>query len=243
MEAMRAAIAQLVYLSPTRHLMYITRTLDGNPTGTMQHLTCFFPGLLALGNYLLPDSVYKPGEKQVFEYVAEGLANTCYILYADSLTGLGPEEVQFQPYNGVDNYESSRWIHHLQKWEKRTSRKSSKPPGLQTPVPYRRDNADSRHKDYYYTELSWLCRPQARDHIYIFQPTNLLHLQVVESMYLMWRTTGNPIWRKRAWEIFQAIEKNAKVNGGAYAVVMDVDGPEAMHDDEQPRSVHCSFHS
>jgi len=242
MEAMRAAIAQLVYLSPTRHLMYMTRTFNGDPDGTMQHLTCFFPGLFALSNYLLPDSVYMPGEKQVFEYVAEGLANTCYILYADSLTGLGPEEVRFQSYKGIDDYESGRWIHHLQEWEKR-SRKSSKPPGLQTPVPQRRDNADSRHKDYYYTDRLWLCRPEARGHKYIFQPTNLLHLQVIESMYLMWRTTGNPIWRERAWEMFQAIEKNAKVHGGAYAVVLDVDRPEAMHEDEQPRSVHYSLHS
>ena len=64
-------------------------------------------------------------------------------------------------------------------------------------------------------------------------------------MYLMWRTTGNPIWRERAWEMFQAIEKNAKVHGGAYAVVLDVDRPEAMHDDDhcQPRSVHYNLHS
>jgi mannosyl-oligosaccharide alpha-1,2-mannosidase len=160
MEAMRAAIAQLVYLSPTRHLMYMTRTLSGDPDGTMQHLTCFFPGLLALSNYLLPDSVYMPGEKQVFEYVAEGLANTCYTLYADSLTGLGPEEVQFQPYKGVDDYESGRWIHHLHRWERRTSRKSIKPPGLQTPVPRRRGKADSRPKDYNYTYRHWRCRPE-----------------------------------------------------------------------------------
>ena len=61
-------------------------------------------------------------------------------------------------------------------------------------------------------------------------------------MYLMWRTTGNPIWRERAWEMFQAIEKNAKVHG-AYAIVLNVDNPVAMHVDEQPRSVHCSMHS
>lgn len=58
-------------------------------------------------------------------------------------------------------------------------------------------------------------------------------------MYLMWKTTGNPIWRERAWEIFQAIEKHAKVNGASYATVLHVDQPVAMHADDQPRSVLC----
>lgn len=74
--------------------MYMTRTVNVNPDGTMQHLTCFFHALLALSNCLLPTSVYMPGEKQVFKYVAEGFANTCYIIYMDSLTGLGPEGVR-----------------------------------------------------------------------------------------------------------------------------------------------------
>lgn len=160
MDAIRGAIAELVFLSRSRHLMYMTEVDEGRPTGSMQHLTCFFPGLLALSNYLLPDSVYLPGEKQILEWAAEGLANTCYILYAESMTGLGPEEVKFFAYNGDDDYEAGKWIKHVQKWGKKVSWRDGKPPGLQDPVP--RYQGDEQSRDYEYNNPTWYLRPEVR---------------------------------------------------------------------------------
>jgi mannosyl-oligosaccharide alpha-1,2-mannosidase len=42
-------------------------------------------------------------------------------------------------------------------------------------------------------------------------------------MYLMWRTTGETIWRERAWEMYLSMEKYAKLPSGAYATVPNVD--------------------
>ena len=60
--------------------------------------------------------------------------------------------------------------------------------------------------------------------------------QTVESFYLMWRTTGNAVWRERGWEIFQAIEREAKTASG-YASVKNVKQSPAPQSDEQPRYV------
>lgn len=158
MEAMRSAVRQLVFLSRSRHLMYMTELRAGKPTGNFQHLTCFFPGLLALTIQVVPDTAYMDNEKEVFEYVAEGLANTCYILYADSLTGLGPEEVRFLPYNGDDDYASGKWLKHLERWRSKPFR-GTKPPGVQEPTPRRGKDG---FKDYEYRDGGWFLRPEVR---------------------------------------------------------------------------------
>ena len=55
-------------------------------------------------------------------------------------------------------------------------------------------------------------------------------------MYIMWRTTGDPVWRERGWDIFQAIEREAKTPSG-YASLANVAESPARKQDEQPRYV------
>jgi len=120
----------------------------------MEHLSCFLPGMLALGAKLLdPDYPWPPSPpprrstrantkrapipkvaqwggnlKRTLDLhmrVARGLATTCYVLYADTPTGVGPEEVYFHaPRNGGDgpgsqakNFTKARWRERLIKWE------------------------------------------------------------------------------------------------------------------------------
>ncbi|PVG00894.1 seven-hairpin glycosidase [Serendipita vermifera] len=212
--SMRAIISRLVFLSRSRHLMYVTDVIGNQPKGNMQHLSCFFPGLLALGNHLLPDDVYEPGDKETFQWVAEGLAHTCWVLYADQRTGLGPEEVQFHPYNEDYDYESGRWIRHYERW-KLEGRPSGRPPGLHGSGPL--PGSNSVRKDYNYNNPAWLLRPEA-----------------IESMYLMWKTTGDVVWRERAWQMFKAIERSARLPNDAYAPRQHVDMDILGHSDEQP---------
>lgn len=53
----------------------------------------------------------------------------------------------------------------------------------------------------------------------------------------MWKTTGDVRWRERAWDIFQAIEREAKTPSG-YAVVKSVSQSPAPLSDDMPRFVH-----
>ncbi|KIY68900.1 glycoside hydrolase family 47 protein [Cylindrobasidium torrendii FP15055 ss-10] len=120
-------ITNLMYVSPTRHLLYVTDTRDSllngtpKPSQTMEHLSCFLPGLFALGVHTLPwdnldrlgfnldalaaesglDGIAGEGYrrlnaydlKKVHVWAAEGLAETCWVMYADQRSGLAPDEV------------------------------------------------------------------------------------------------------------------------------------------------------
>lgn len=59
---------------------------------------------------------------------------------------------------------------------------------------------------------------------------NLLRPETVESLMIMYRKTGDPIFRQWGWEIFQAFEKHCKVADG-YAGLRDVRSPNPVKDD------------
>jgi mannosyl-oligosaccharide alpha-1,2-mannosidase len=60
--------------------------------------------------------------------------------------------------------------------------------------------------------------------------------KTVESLYLMWKTTGDEIWRERGYKIYQAIEKHTKAPYG-YTSVSNVDTAKPTQIDEMPRWV------
>jgi mannosyl-oligosaccharide alpha-1,2-mannosidase len=62
-------------------------TKSNIPSSTMDHLTCFVPGMLAIGS-----KIFANEEDLV---VAEGLLETCVHMYRTSKTGLSPETWTF----------------------------------------------------------------------------------------------------------------------------------------------------
>lgn len=48
---------------------------------------------------------------------------------------------------------------------------------------------------------------------------NLLRPETVESLFYMWRVTGEPKYREWGWKIFQAFQLHSRTPEGAYAVV------------------------
>ncbi len=56
----------------------------------------------------------------------------------------------------------------------------------------------------------------AKDPRYILRP------EAIESVFILWRITGDPIWRETAWEMFQAVSK-ATDTKFANAAIEDVD--------------------
>merc|ERR1719149_590238 len=51
---------------------------------------------------------------------------------------------------------------------------------------------------------------------------NLLRPETVESLFVLWRVTGRPIYRDWGWAIFEAFEKHCRVPGGGYSGLKDV---------------------
>ncbi|RDB31115.1 Endoplasmic reticulum mannosyl-oligosaccharide 1,2-alpha-mannosidase [Hypsizygus marmoreus] len=187
-------ITNLLYLTPTRHLLYVTDMNYKTPTHNLEHLSCFLPGVLALGAYTLelPEKT-----RTLHQRAAEGLAYTCYTTYADTTTGLGPD--------GVYMVRGESWVEALEKWEHDGAK--GVVPGLEE-----FGVRVAGERDYRVSGSAYLLRPET-----------------IESMFMLWKTTGDVKWRERGYEIFLAIERVAKTKYG-YASVDRVD-------DEVPRQI------
>ncbi|RIA85716.1 Glycoside Hydrolase Family 47 protein [Glomus cerebriforme] len=55
-----------------------------------------------------------------------------------------------------------------------------------------------------------------------FDSHNLLRPETVESLFIMWRLTGDVQYREWGWKIFEAFEKHAKFEDGGYTSLDDV---------------------
>ncbi|KAF7345377.1 alpha-1,2-Mannosidase [Mycena venus] len=206
LKAVESIINELIYVTPNRNLLYVTDATNGSPSFKFEHLSCFLPGLLALGVHTLDLPL---PTKELHSWAAEGIATTCWLSYADQKSGLGPDEMFMA--RAEPPYTSAKWTTQLAYWEK-TGRPGGVPPGLGNTKP--EENVGSR--DYNPYKTSYLLRPET-----------------VESFYILWRTTGDEIWRERGWAIFEAIEKHARLERG-YASVGTVDSVPVSHLDEMP---------
>jgi len=255
-------ITDLLYLTPHRRLLYVTDTIHPTTEGyahtshTFEHLSCFLPGLLALGAYTLPlDDLHSVGInfqslaegdqygfagrnhrrvskwnlKQLHMWAAEGLAQTCWLSYADQPTGLGPDEMQIQgQIKSVWNDKEELWIFEdiglhwldaMEKW-KQTGGRSS-PPGVGNKSPVHTSHLETatqhgRKRDYLASKPAYLLRPET-----------------VESLYILWRVTGDSKWRARGWEIFKAIRRETKTSSG-FANLRTVERSPAPKEDSMP---------
>ena len=136
-QAASGILNHLLYLTPNRGLLYVTDTSgpSAKPSHTFEHLSCFLPGLLALGARTLELS---DDDRQLHLWAAEGLAYTCWITYADHDTGLGPDEMIMEAWDDDPAGYRGRWISHVEAWKKRGS-PGGVPPGLQEVEPKERD--------------------------------------------------------------------------------------------------------
>lgn len=213
LRSVNAILDHLTYVTPTRNLLYVTdATVDTHgtffPSHKFEHLTCFLPGLLALGAVTLPDVPRR------HMWAARALAHTCWTLYADSPSGLAPDEVTMRSTsrNGGLPPPNSLWVTHLEQWEQ--SGGQGDPPGVQPAAPIRDDD---KARDYMPRVAPYRLRPET-----------------LESFYLLWRTTGDAEWRERGWAVFEALQREARVEGGGYATVEHAYRVGGQKRDEMP---------
>ncbi|KAJ7175888.1 glycoside hydrolase family 47 protein [Mycena filopes] len=260
-------LTNLLFVSPTRRLMYVTETSEptfehaGRPTHKMDHLSCFLPGLLALGAHTLPlddlgldllslgkgfgwaERGYaalarQPSLKEIHMWAAAGLTETCYTLYADQPTGLAPEQVVFKTANsgrwglGKDGKwmegGGRRWMDGAEAW-RAASMGSGTWKGRRLPPGVGEDL-----KPIVYTEDERrLGKGKGRDYS-LYQTAYLLRPETIESLYLMWRVTGEVRWREMGWRIFKAIERETRVTTGGYTSLRSVEISPGHQLDDMP---------
>lgn len=152
--SMNAIIDNLLYVTPKRNLLYVTDAHDGIPTHTFEHLSCFLPGLLALGVHTLD---LNKRDKELHSWAAEGLAYTCWMTYADQATGLGPDEMRMTRWKAGDSH--GKWLKHVKEWEK-AGRPLGVPPGV-------REVAKEENEAWEYSlwKSTYLLRPEVRNSV------------------------------------------------------------------------------
>jgi mannosyl-oligosaccharide alpha-1,2-mannosidase len=182
LKAIDGVLENMLFLSPTRQLLYVTDIKYGHVTNKLEHLSCFFPGLLALGVKTLS---LPPKVAQLHKWAAEGLATTCYLMYADQPSGLGAEAVTFEKWGAVgaaavyDNPSNSdptpvpgqngtvrgsiknrvqgRWMDAVRLWEAQ-GKVGDVPPGVRGGTPV--ITGEGVRKDYGLWDNRYLLRPE-----------------------------------------------------------------------------------
>ncbi|KAJ1801375.1 hypothetical protein LPJ59_000340 [Coemansia sp. RSA 2399] len=155
----------------------------------MEHLACFYPGHLALGARVL--------NRPTDLILAEELAYTCYISYAMTPTGLGPERFRFSGYEFIDHAESSGAMDPPPVKNKKKEKSND--------LSGQRQNIKKESKGIKATDSRYLLRPET-----------------LESLFILYRVTGDPKYQEWGWNIFLGIEKYTKVEGGGYASLRNV---------------------
>ncbi|GIL55013.1 hypothetical protein Vafri_10677 [Volvox africanus] len=191
----------------------------------LEHLTCFLPGTMALGHMYGINTANSRDEDDDLT-VAIKLMKACYELYHQTASG-----VAFDSVNLVPHY-------------------SSPPPPENPPLPppatvQRADPSQggtamssgsltgttaaggSGQQVVSSTRRRLLKDGQSTGKtMYRFEPRsleNFLRPEVAESLFYLWRATGDPIYREWGWNMFRAYERWCRVSTGGYQVLSNVD--------------------
>lgn len=187
-----------------------TRSLD--PQG--EHLTCFAGGMLALGARALRSSLPDVKYQEDMD-VARRLTDGCIWSYFGTPTGIGPEifhtsvcragrdaitrgvEPDSLGNHGDCTWDEDRWLQSLRKVPRNIDKQGDG----------RRQWAKDKKLLAGFTDV-----PEAK---YILRP------EAIESVFVLYRTTGDEALREHAWKMFQAIVRFTRTDI-AFASLPDV---------------------
>ncbi|KAH6655016.1 glycoside hydrolase [Truncatella angustata] len=159
-------------------------------TARAQHLTCFAGGMVGLAAKIFD----RPADMDVAIQLTDG----CVWSYSATQSGIGPEVFSFvacDPDSAQDDckWSERRWLDTLKKhWRK--GQKGVEDDAMQKIV-------EGRKLPKGMLDIS--------DRKYILRP------EAIESVFLMYRMTGDPVWMDKAWKMFTAIEKFTKTSVAA----------------------------
>ncbi|SMQ52266.1 unnamed protein product [Zymoseptoria tritici ST99CH_1A5] len=196
----------LTYSYPSNFTVLAERPsgIDQSLSPKMDHLVCFMPGTIALattgGRSLAEakkDKNWGPQQEEDMR-LAKELTKTCLGMYRTP-TGLAPEIAHFHIHDPPLMYKDFT-------------------PETQPQSP----EAFEKCKDKACTE-----KETVGGEDYIWKQGDLHNLQrpeTVESLFYMWRITGDEMYRKAGWEMFEAFMKYGAVEDGeGYSSIANVE--------------------
>ena len=194
----------------------------------MDHLVCFISGTLAW-EATKGRSVDKEGRKRLTAdqrrdlELAEELARSCYEMYAQTAIGLAPEIVFWKTDipSDEDPAKSIPIPQDLLNYHTAASAASPSPPTADKAV---RENSEKEESTRFGDRFSK--RVNEMDFsIHRSDGHNLMRPETVESLFILYRITGKQQYREWGWKIFEAFEKNSRVENGYTSLVKSLGYP------------------
>lgn len=168
-------------------------TRDGDPKVIMtprgQHLTCFTGGMVGIASRIFN----RPDDMDV----AIQLTDACVWTYNVTASGIGPEIFSFVACGKIEEeqtgpgcaYSEEKWRTAIRDFWRPSSDMAPSDPQISNIIHGRRlppGFLDVGDKKY-------ILRPEA-----------------IESVFIMWRITGDPAWMDKAWDMFRHIEMHTR---------------------------------
>ncbi|CEP17592.1 hypothetical protein [Parasitella parasitica] len=195
---------------------------------TMDHLTCFVPGMLAMGAITFDE----PEDMEI----AKGLLETCVFMYRTTRTGLSPENwvvSKTEAYNPLTFNKTKDELTSMRDWWYDSQ--------LQNPLIKQRSNesesiaqdddeevestAIREIKQEYIVDYKLAPVRERPESLFFGDKRYILRPETVESLFILYRITGDQKYQEYGWEIYQAIEKHCRTKS-AYATIRHVDRAE-----------------
>ncbi|KAJ5536868.1 Mannosyl-oligosaccharide 1-2-alpha-mannosidase [Penicillium frequentans] len=199
-EAIQGIRKHLLAFSRNARLMILgerPRGLDKGLLAKMDHLVCFMPGTIALGatggqplSKARQSSEWtQQREEEIL--ISRELMKTCWATYASTATGLAPEISHFLldevPVMMADKYADPA---------KSTASAPYELQGISLPLTRQADGMEPWRRDI---------------GIHPMDRHNIQRPETVESLFYMYRITGDVMYREWGWEMFKAFVRHTAV--------------------------------
>jgi Glycosyl hydrolase family 47 len=217
-QAIRAVRKRLLRRTTSGGLLYIAEETGNVMSPKMDHLVCFLPGVLALGDFYNISTTIQPETNSTtanstknYYYdasdleIAEQLAETCYQMYRRTPTGLAPEIVFFTTSDD-DSITSSRGSGTNEAGIIANNESGSS------------SSAVEGYPGAHASDIGGGDFMVKEDDAH-----NLLRPETVESLFILWKVTGNKKYQEQAWLIFRAFEKWTRVEGVQQCLAVDAE--------------------
>jgi hypothetical protein len=170
-----------------------------SPDHKGQHLTCFAGGMVGLASRIFN----RPSDLEI----AIQLTNGCVWAYNSTTSGIGPEVFHFIACGHVfDDPKSSNCQWSEERWLAGVQENWKSPAGGENKMPV------EEIQRIIETERLPIGMVKVPDRRYILRP------EAIESIFMMYRLTGDPEWMETAWNMFQRIEKFTRTEIAASAL-------------------------
>ena len=213
----------------TAHAESTTSSVDLYPVA--QHLTCFMGGVVALAaRTFAPFHHFSTTDEDMD--LAERLTAACVWSYRATPTKIGPEMYQLAPCRrgraAVTSGQERDWTGAEPgkcRWDREQWLRAIREKHGPRMEPAQLALAESEDPGFW---EGWAKEHGLREgFVDILDRRYVLRPETIESVFVMWRVTGDPKWQDVGWEMFEAVTRLTRTKYG-FAGVGDVFGNPSL---------------